>query len=133
MGLKSMSLLSGATVAATGGAALAFSDNGVSISSGLQLVVPSDTDFQTRRVVTAKVRPATLDAKTGEYGKDKKSLSLSKPIVLSTGRVVFNTIRVEREIHPSLSAAECLELNKLAAQMLVDTDCDGFWSTGSLS
>jgi len=133
MGLKSMSLLTGATVAATGGSALAFSDNGVSVPNGLQVVIPTDVDYQTRRTATIKYRPPTLDPKTGAYNKDKKSISFSKPIVLSTGTVVFNTIRLEREVHPSLSAAECLELNKLAAQMLVDTDLDAFWATGSLS
>lgn len=133
MGLKSMSLLASATVSASGGSALAFADNGASIPNGVQLVVPADTDYQTRRSVTAKVRQPQVDPRTGLYSKDKKSLSLTKPIVLSSGQVVFNVIRVEREVHPSLSAAEATELNKLGAQMLIDSDTDAFWGTGSLS
>ena len=133
MGLKTMSLLSSATVAASGGSALVFADNGVTIANGVQLVVPGDADYQTRRTATVKYRPPTLDPKTNSYGKDKKSISLAKPMVLSSGQVVFNTIRIEREVHPSLSAAEALELNKLGAQLLVDTDVDAFWSTGSLT
>lgn len=133
MGLKSMSLLAGATVSATGGTAQVFADNGVTIANGVQLVVPADTDYQTRRQATAKYKPPTLDTKTGQYGKDKKSISYAKPIVLSDGRVVFNTIRIEREVHPSVSAADCTEMNKIGAQMLIDADLDGFWATGSLS
>lgn len=133
MGLKSMSLLTGATIAASGGVALVFADDGVTIPNGLHLIVPGDTDYQTRRQVTAKYRPPTLDAKTNSYGKDKKSLCLVKPIVLADGRVVFNTIRIEREVHPSVTAADCVELNKLGAQLLSDTDTDAFWATGSLS
>lgn len=133
MGLKSMSLLSGATVAASGGTALALAEDGVSIQNGLHLIVPSDTDYQTRRQVTVKYRPPTLDAKTGSYGKDKKSISLSLPMTLSDGRVVFNTIRLEREVHPSLSAANAAELCALGAQLLVDSDVTQFWATGSLS
>lgn len=133
MGLKTMSLLSGASISATGGTALAFSDNGVSIQNGIQLVVPADTDYQTRRVVTVKNRPPALDAKTGVFGKDKKSISLSVPQVLSTGQVVFNTIRVEREVHPSFAAASADELNKLAAQLLTDSDVTSFWSAGAMS
>lgn len=134
MGLKSMSLAANATsVAASGGTALAFADDGVSIPNGLHLIVPSDSDYQTRRNATVKYRPPALDPKTGSYGKDKKSICFAKPMVLADGRVVFNTIRIEREVHPSLSAAECVELNKLGAQLLTDTDTDAFWASGSLS
>lgn len=133
MALKNMSLLAGATVSATGGTAQVFSDDAVTIANGIHLIVPADTDYQTRRQATAKVRPPTLDSKTGVYGKDKKSISYAVPIVLSTGQVVFNTIRIEREVHPSFSAANCLELNKIGAQLLVDADADGFWANGSLS
>lgn len=133
MGLKTMSLLSGATVAATGGSALAFAEDGVSIANGIHLMVPSDSDYQTRRVVTVKQKQPTLDPKTGSYGKDKKSISLALPQVLTDGRVVFNTVRIEREVHPSLAAADALELCKLGAQLLVDGDVADFWANGSLS
>lgn len=133
MGLKTMSLLSAATITSSGGTALALAEDGVSISNGLHLIVPADADYQTRRQVTVKVRQPTLDTKTGAYGKDKKSISLALPIVLADGRVVFNTIRIEREVHPSLSAANALELNKLGAQLLTDDDVTSFWATGALS
>lgn len=133
MGLKTMSLLSSATVSASGGSALVFSDDGVTIPNGVHLCVPADADYQTRRTVTAKYKAPAVDAKTGTYGKDKKSISLTLPIVLTSGSVVFNVIRVEREVHPSLSAANATELNKLAAQLLIDADLDAFWGSGSLS
>lgn len=133
MGLKSMSLLAGATNAATGGSALVFAEDGVTITNGLHLMVPADADYQTRRQVTIKYRQPTLDAKTGVYGKDKKSICLALPLVLSNGSVVFNTIRIEREVHPSLSAANALELNTLGGQLLFDADVTSFWANGSLS
>lgn len=133
MGLKSMSLLAGASVSASGGTALAFAEDGVSIQNGLHLIVPADADYQTRRQVTVKYRQPSLDTKTGAYGKDKKSISLALPMTLSDGKVVFNTIRIEREVHPSLSAANAAELCALGAQLLTDADCTSFWATGSLS
>lgn len=133
MGLKNMSLLASATIAPSGGSALVFADDGVTVPNGVHLVVPADTDYQTRRSVTAKYRPPTFNQATSSYGKDKKSISLTLPIVLTDGKVVFNVIRVEREVHPSVSAAACTELNKLAAQLLVDADTDNFWAAGSLS
>lgn len=132
-GLKNMSLLSAATVSFTGGTALAFVDNGVTIANGIQLVVQADTDYQTRRIATVKYRAPVINPANGSYGKDKKSISLAQPIVLTDGRVVFNTIRIEREVHPSLTTAQTTELNKLGAQLLLDSDTDNFWLSGSLS
>lgn len=131
MGLKTMSLLAGASVSASGGTALAFADDGVSVTNGIHLVVPADADYQTRRQATAKVKQPTLDPKTGVYGKDRKSISITHPLVLADGKVVFNVIRVEREIHPNFSAANALELNKLAAQALIDADTVDFWAAGT--
>lgn len=134
MGLKTMSLIAEPTsITPAGGTALVFAEDGVTISNGLHLIVPADSDYQTRRVVTIKNRPPSLDPKTGSYSKDKKSMSLAQPIVLADGRVVFNTIRIEREVHPSLAASSALELNNLGAQLLVDADVVNFWATGSLS
>lgn len=133
MALKNMSLLASATIAASGGTALVFADDGITIANGVHLIVPGDTNYQTRRTLTAKYRPSTIDPKTNSYGKDKKSVSLARPVVLADGRVVFNTIRIEREMHPSMSAEDCVEMNKLGAQLLVDTDTDAFWANGSLS
>ena len=133
MGLKTMSLLAGSTVSATGGSAQVFADDGVTIQNGLHLIVPADADYQTRRTATVKYRPPTLDPKTGTYSKDKKSISYTYPQVLSTGVVVFNVIRIEREVHPSFAAASAAELNVIGAQLLSDSDLTAFWATGSLS
>lgn len=133
MGLKNMSLVTAATITVAGGSPLVFADDGQTIQNGVHLVVPADTDFQTRRQLTAKYRSPTLDSRSGTYGKDKKSISYAVPVVLATGQVVFNTIRIERELHPSTTIAEAAEMNKVGAQLLVDSDVDGFWSTGSMS
>jgi len=132
MSMKNMSLLSAATVSATGGTALALVDTGVTVPNGLQLVVPADTNYALRRSITARVRPPVLD-KTGVYGKDKKYVSFTVPKLLASGKVVPNVIRVEREIHPETTAAEASEMLKLAAQLCIDADLDNFWGSGSLS
>lgn len=134
MSLKNMTLLAGATIAApTGGTTINIVDDGQTVQNGVHLIVSEDTDYLTRRQITVKNRVPTLDVKTGAYGKDKKSMSYSKPITLANGTVVFNTIRIEREIHPSTSAADALEFNKIGAQLLSDADTTAFWATGSLS
>lgn len=133
MGLKNMSLQAGSTIGATGGTAQVFADDGVTIQNGLHLIVPADADYQTRRSATVKFRPPVIDPKTGSYSKDKKSISYTLPITLADGRVVFNVIRIEREVHPSLSAANAAELNVIGAQLLTDSDVTAFWASGSLT
>lgn len=134
MGLKNMSLQEGAvSISATGGTACVFADDGITIPNGLHLIVPADADFQTRRSLTVKYRPPTLDPKTSQYTKDKKSMCLARPLVLADGRVVFNTIRIEREIHPSSTTAQRDEMNILGAQLLIDADPGSFWATGSMT
>lgn len=132
MGLKNMSINSGATLSATGGTAVVFSDDGTTIPNGVRLVVPADTNYVTRRNAVAKYRAPTVDSQ-GQYSKDKKSLSIAFPMVLANGKVVTNVLRIEREVHPEYSAANATEMNKLAAQLLFDTDLDNFWAAGSLS
>lgn len=133
MGLKNMSLLTGATVSATGGSALVFGTDSQTIQNGCHLIVPADADYQTRRQATVKYRPPTLNATTGAYSKDKKSISYAQPIVLSDGKVVFNTIRIEREVHPASTAAQVLDMNVVGAQMLVDADVTSFWAVGDMT
>lgn len=133
MSVKNLSILTGASVAATGGTALAFVDDGTTIPNGIHLTVPADTDYATRRQATLKVRNPKVNPVTLEYGKDKKSISIVQPQVLTSGRVVFNTLRIEREIHPDMVAADVADFNRLGAQLLVDADLDLFWTAGSLS
>lgn len=129
MGLKNMSLVTGATVGFTGGDALTFADDGMSIQNGVHLVVPND-EYIIRRQITAKVRAATLVPSTGALGKDKKSLTYVVP-VQDAGRIIFATLRIEREVYPTMSAVACEEMNLVGAQLLTSAATAAFWATGS--
>lgn len=132
MGLKTMSLLSGATVSASGGTAMAFIDDGVTIQNGVHLTVPATADARVRESATAKYKPAQVNA-DGSFTKDRKTISIAIPMVTAAGKIVYNSIRIEREVHPEFSVANCLVLNGLGAQALIDSDVALFWSAGSLS
>lgn len=133
MGLRTLSLIANGTVGVTGGTPLAFAEDGVTIPNGLHLMVPSDPNYEHRRQVTIKNRPATLDPKTGQFGKDKKSFTMVQPVTLSDGRVVFNALRIEREIHPSTDAGDVTEFNSLGAQFLTSSETSAYWGAGSLN
>jgi len=132
MGLKNMSINTGTTLSATGGTAKVFADDGVTIQNGVHCTVPATADYRVRESATWKYKPPTL-LPTGVYTRDKKSVSLNIPQILASGAIVNNVIRIEREVHPEMSAANATDLNKLAAQLLFDSDADNFWAAGSLS
>lgn len=132
MGLKNMSIPSGATLAPTGGTAIVFADDGVTIQNGVHLVVPATTDYRVRQSATFKYKPPTL-LPDQTYSRDVKSVSYNVPFVRADGKIVNNVIRVSREVDPEFSAAAALDLNIIAAQMLFDADVTNFWTAGSVS
>lgn len=132
MPLKSMSILSGAAIAVTGGSAKSFMDDGVSVPNGVHIVCPGTTDARIRENATFKVRPAALLA-DGTYQRRKDVVSITFPQLLASGKVVNNVYRIERDIHPELADAVATDQRKMAAQLLVDADLDNFWLVGSLS
>lgn len=133
MGLKDMTLTQNPTIVVSGGQPVVFAEDGMTVANGLHLIVPADADYQTRRMATVKYRPPTLDPKTGVYGKDKKSISFVQPLVLPSGVVVFNTVRMEREVHPLLPTADATNLLYIGSQMMFASVASAFWATGSRS
>lgn len=130
MGLRNMSLTPDVTISFTNGTAVGFVDNGITIQNGVQIVASSD-DYNVRRACTFKYRPASLDPKTQVFGKDKKSAVFVVPMVASDGKTYFNTLRIERELHPEFPVDDWVALNKIGAQLLVGTDASAFWTVGS--
>lgn len=135
MSVRNASILSGSTyVAPTGGTAFVFADDGVSIQNGVHLTVPATADYTVRESATLKYKPPSLQP-DGTYTRDKKSISYNVPIKLAGDEVRVSNcvIRIEREVHPEMSAAQALEINAKACQLLMDADFALFWSAGSLS
>jgi hypothetical protein len=133
MGLKTMSLLAGATVSASGGTAQVFATDGITIPNGLHLIVPADADYQTRRSATVKYKPPVLEPKTMTFSKDKKTISYSWPCVQADGSLKFAVLRVEREVPVTMSAADCVLMNLIGAQLLIAAETAGFWATGDMT
>lgn len=133
MGIKTMSFTDGtAETTVTGGTPVILKTDSVTVANGIHLQVISDSDYRERRQVTVKHRAATVDPKTSFYGKDKKSITIVAPLYdEATGKMIFNTFRLEREVHPSFSDAEIGKLNALAIQALSSPDVTDFWLYGT--
>lgn len=132
MGLKNMSISVGGTLANTGGTAKVFADDGVTVPNGVHVSVPATADFRVREHATFRYSPPAIQA-DGSYSRGSNTVSLTVPKALASGKYVNNTIRITQELHPESTATEALDLRKLAAQTLFDSDTDNFWTAGSLT
>lgn len=136
MGLKNLVIKDGGLVATTSGSTVSFVEDGVTVPGGLHLIT-QDTLSQSgmpNYSITARNRAAVLDQKTGQFGKAKRSISVARPFVLpGVGRIVFNTIRIELEIHPLTELIDQDQLRDYATQVILGTNADDFFRYGSLS
>lgn len=133
MALQNGIVKTGATaMTPTGGSDLTLTPTSQTVANGIQVANAAATDFRVRQNAVFKVKNPTLNG-AGVYSKDKKSVVYVAPKILADGSVVFNLIRIEREVHPESTAAEALDLCMVGAQLLGDTDYTAFWSAGSVA
>lgn len=131
MGVRNATILTGATLAATGGTSSTLSVTGVTVPNGVQIADFSVADFRIRPVVTVRSRvPALL--KDGTWSKSKQQVSITIPKILANGSTTFPVRRIEIEDHPEMTDAEVTKLNQWAAQILFDADFTNFVKQGSL-
>jgi hypothetical protein len=133
MPLNGMILKKAGANSVTGGTDVTYTEDGQEVPNGTHLVDSSVTDFRTRSNIKLQNRIPTYNSLTGEYSKDKKTVTLVCPKILESGKTVYNLIRIEREVHPESTAAEAAELNIQGAQLLFDSDAANFWAVGSLA
>jgi len=133
MSLSSFAILAGGTNSATGGTSKTYAIDGKQVVGGVHVADASVTDFRVRPNATFRNREPKYNSALKRFSKDKKSVTLVVPKILTDGSVEYNLIRIEREVHPESTAAESLELNVQGAQLLFDSELASFWSTGNLS
>lgn len=132
MSIISSTVKSGATaMTPTGGNDISFSLTGLSVSNGINVAVATDTDFRTRRNASFKSRVPTVA--NGIYSKGKNEVVFVQPLILASGLVVFNTMRLGLEVHPELPAASAKDLRMVGAQLLTASSFEDYWTTGALA
>lgn len=118
-------------VSVTGGSDITFALTGQTVTNGLNVSVSEDTDYRTRRNATFKSRVPSVT--NGVYSKGKNEVVFVKPTALSDGSVVFNTVRISVEAHPSLGTSDVTDLRRIGAQLLTAAAYDSFWNLGALA
>lgn len=131
MSLQNATLSSGSTVSATGGTTITFNPTGQVITGGLEIVDINAADVRTAKAIVARSRMHTYNQGTQTWSGGRRNLSLKAPIILADGNMYFPVVRIEIVDHPEMSAADKLEMRKLAAQTLINSNFTAFWDTGS--
>lgn len=135
MSLKNMSVLVEPVVSFTNGESLAFVADGVAVLNGRHLTEDNAAaSFTVRKSIVFKHRQASMDQKR-QWNREKKSITISFPRTLAvTGEIVYDTIYIERNMHPTYTNEQQRELNSAAAYILfgAEGDATSFFSVGSL-
>lgn len=128
----SLTIALGATVSTTGGTSKVYTPDGMEVKNGIHLIDASVADFRIRPSITARYTAPKL-LSDGSYTKGKLSLAESVPMLLESGKTVFNVVRSEIEIHPEATATVLAEMRKKGAQLFTVVSTDSYWQAGSLS
>jgi len=132
MSLSNASISSGATVAPTGGSALAFAGAGIRGNTH-SIYATADTDLRTRRSIVCTVKePKVAAGAPNGYSQARTSFTLKSPLALDNGNVTVNTVRIEFSFDPETTQTEVEELRILAAQICSDADFEAAVKSQSL-
>lgn len=133
MPFTSASVSSGATVAPTGGSALAFTGQGIR-NNAHTAVAMADTSLLLRRSITASVKePKVSVGAPNGYTQARATIVFKSPLALDNGNHTVNTVRIELAYDEETTSAEIEELRIIAAQLLADSDFDNLWKGLSLA
>lgn len=131
MSIQGSTILSGATISATGGTSSTLTLTGAEVKHGLQVADLSVADFRIRPFINFKQRQPVLHGKV--YNKSRNEAMICIPKVLADGSIAFPLARVSLEAHPEQSDAEVSKILAWAAQLAFDSDFTNFFKLGSLA
>jgi len=130
MPINGLTISEGATASFTGGTTKTYTSDGLAVTNGIHTIDASVTDFRTRPSNTHKTVPPKL-LSDGSWTKGSVSVKHVRPKLLASGKQEFPNVEVIMRAHPENVQAEVDALRLAAAQLLMDSDTDAFWRTGS--
>lgn len=135
MPISGATLVSGGTYAApTGGTVKTFSEVGETIRNGKKVSDLSVADSRIRPTITCINRPATLNSLGKYISKDKRTVKIVQPKILTDGSLAFNVREVMMSDHPETTLAEKAILDGFVSQITGgDADFQAFIHDGSVA
>jgi len=131
MPIKGATIVSGGTLAVTGGTSSTLTTSAQTVANGVQVQDAAVTDMRIRPTVTCKVRPAKLQV-DGTWSKQKVDVTTVMPKIIANGTVAFPVHRQSLELHPEMTTAEIKKLADWGAQVLFDSDFTNLIQVGSV-
>lgn len=131
MALSNATLLTGATLSASGGSTLTFNPSGTEVPDGVELIDVGEADYRIRRRITCRAKMPSYNTALKVYSKGKRYVNIIFPKIIASGETVFPTVRMEFEDHPEQTAAERQDMRYIASQVAFDPDFTAFFTTGS--
>lgn len=138
MSLQNLTTKADGTIAVSGGTDVVYAPDGMFVSNGISLTVPAVAEFRKRPRVTAKSSMPVYDQAKQTFSRQKTSVSLTLPSGtpscdgMEGCGTIFNNLRIELTVDPSLSAENIAWLLEQGAQMLFSSGMTDFWLRGSL-
>lgn len=132
MSINGIVLKEGATYTPAGGSNITFELTGKSVANGVSCHNMGETDFFQREELVATSRMPSKGT-DGEYSKQKSSLKIVRPDTLASGKVVYNLIRIDIEVHPETGVTEVGNLRSLGMAALNAAGLNNFFENGSLN
>lgn len=133
MSISQLSLLESATITPSGGTALPFGSTAPA-NGTVKAFSTIDTDLRSRRTIDFSVKePKILATAPAGYTQARANCYLRVPFTLDNGNTTTNTLKIEVAYDAEATQAEVLELRKLGAQILVDSDLDEFFEQLSIA
>lgn len=133
MSLTNCSILTGCTIAASGGTARPLSISGESIPNGIKLRDLAVTDLRVQPTLTLTTTMPTVDSTGKVTGRFKSKAVYVEPFLQADGTISFDVIRIERSVSAERPAASVAAMNVTGAQIFSDADFTGFWASGSVA
>lgn len=130
MPIQGCTLLAGATVAATGGTATTFNQDGSKVINGICVVDSAESDIRTQDKIIVKGTRGTLQT-DGTWSKDRRSTKFVSPDPMPDGTLDFGFIEISYVGSPLRTTAQRAHMKVMAAQMLSDSDFAAFWENGN--
>jgi hypothetical protein len=131
MAIDGISLTEGATYTPAGGSTITFDSSGEEVANGICCINVAESDYYAQEKLYAVSRQPAVGS-DGEFTKRKVSLRIVRPSTLTSGKIVYNLIRIEVEVHPEDGVTESDNLRSLGMSALNSSSLDNFFDAGSI-
>jgi hypothetical protein len=111
---------------------MTLNETGEMVTNGKTLQNSAESDYYEREKLTVSSRQPVIGS-DGDLTKLKVKGQIVRPSVLASGKVNYNLIRIEMEVHPEDGAAVTDNLRQLGVEFLLSSDADNFFNSGSIS